>query len=217
MTRLIVLGASGLVGQQILVQALANDSISHIIAPTRRPLADVQRRHAKLENPIIDFDQLPADALWWKADAILCALGTTMRQAGSQAAFYRVDHDYVVDAAKYAFAAGTTCFVLNSSMGAKLNASSFYLCVKAETERDLAGLGFISLTLVRPSLLDGGERPEKRWGESLAISFSKLLGPLVPKRLRPVTTSKVAATMISAALKATPGVTVIESEQCLSP
>jgi uncharacterized protein YbjT (DUF2867 family) len=146
-------------------------------------------------------------------DAVLCALGTTMRVAGSKEAFYRVDHDYVIDAAGLAKTAGTPCFVLNSSTGSKLDAGSFYLRVKAQTERDLAALNFASFTSVRPSFLDGGKRPEKRTAEAIAIIITKLLGPLIPKRLRPISTKKVALAMINAGLNGNAGRTFIESEQ----
>jgi uncharacterized protein YbjT (DUF2867 family) len=207
MTTILILGATGLVGQQLLQQALALPQLARVIAPTRRALAT----HPKLDNPLVDFEHLPA-APWWRADMALCALGTTIKQAGSQAAFYKVDHDVVLACAKLAQAEGTPAFVLNSSLGAKLGAGSFYLRVKAETERDLAALGFASLTLVRPSLLDGGPRPQARPGEAVAIFASKLLGPLLPKRVRPISTAKVASAMLAAGLRAAPGCTVLESE-----
>jgi uncharacterized protein YbjT (DUF2867 family) len=208
MTTILILGATGMVGQALLQQALAEKRVSRVTAPTRQPLA----AHAKLDNPIIDYDKLPPEASWWRADMVLCALGTTMKLAGSQAAFYKVDHDYVLAAAKLARAAGTSCFVLNSSMGAKPGAGSFYLRVKAETEHDLAALGFTSLTVVRPSLLSGGTRPDSRPAESLSIGVANLLGPLVPKRLRPVSVEKVAAAMLQTGLLGAPGMSMIESD-----
>lgn len=209
MTTILILGATGLVGQQILSLALENENISQIIAPTRHALAG----HPKLSNPIVNYEQLPETATWWKVDAVLCALGTTMRTAGSNEAFYHVDHDYVINAARLAKSAGTPCFVLNSSTGSKLDAGSFYLRVKAETERDLTALKFTSFTSVRPSFLEGGKRPEKRGGEAFAIAVAKLLGPLIPKRLRPISTKKVAIAMLNAGLNYQPGVTIVESEQ----
>jgi uncharacterized protein YbjT (DUF2867 family) len=208
---IIILGASGLVGQQLLRQALDDERIGRVIAPSRRPLP----LHPKLLNPIVDFEALPATQEYWQADALLCALGTTMRLAGSQSAFRRVDHDYVLNAAKLAREAGTGCFVLNSSTGSKADAGSFYLRVKAETERDLAALQFPSLVIVRPSLLDGDgvARPDQRTGETIAIFMAKLLGFFLPKRLRPVTTAKVATAMLDAGLSAKCGKHFIESEQ----
>lgn len=206
---IIILGASGLVGQQLLTQALGDERIGRVIAPSRRPLP----AHPKLLNPIVDFECLPATKEYWQADAILCALGTTMRLAGSQIAFRRVDHDYVLNAAKLAHDAGTGCFVLNSSTGSKPDAGSFYLRVKAETERDLANLQFPSLVIVRPSLLDGGARPTPRTGETIGIFLGKLFGLLLPKRLQPVTTAKVATAMLDAGLTAESGIHFVESEQ----
>ncbi|HRE18921.1 MAG TPA: hypothetical protein PLW86_17935, partial [Rhodocyclaceae bacterium] len=129
----------------------------------------------KLINPLIDYAHLPADAPWWKADGVICALGTTLKLAGSQAAFRLVDHDYVLAAASLAQQAGTPGFALNSSLGASVKASSFYLRVKGEVERDLEELGFSWLSIVRPSLLDGGPRPDSRPGERIALAVSKAL------------------------------------------
>lgn len=213
---LLILGGSGLVGQQAIEQALARPDVERVVAPTRRPLPP----RARLDNPIVDYDALPADALWWRADAVVCALGTTMRQAGSQAAFRMVDHDYVLAAARLARAAGSPSFALNSSLGARPDGGSFYLRVKGETERDLAALGFASLTWVRPSLLDGGPRPDKRPGERAALCVMHLLGPLVPMRYRAVRTTDVARALLDGALAAMPGLHIIESDRlhgCASP
>jgi uncharacterized protein YbjT (DUF2867 family) len=209
MSSIMILGATGLVGQDLLRLALADPAITRVVAPTRRALP----AQPKLDNPLVDFEHLSAAATWWQVDAVLCALGSTIKLAGSQAAFYRVDHDYVLTAAKLARATGAGTMVLNSSLGANLAAGSFYLRVKAETERDLQTLGFASLTLVRPSLLAGGPRPDSRPGESVALALGRLLGPLVPKRVRPVATAKVAQAMLKAALTAMPGVRVLESAQ----
>src|SRR5690606_13326266 len=97
-----------------LQQALADERISQVIAPVRRTLDD----HPKLFAPQVDFEQLPEDALWWKADAVICTLGTTMKKAGSRDAFRQVDHDYPLMVARLAHQQGTTCYVLNSATGA---------------------------------------------------------------------------------------------------
>jgi len=205
----LIFGATGMVGQQLLTQALAADWVSRIIAPSRRPLA----RHDKLENPIIDFEALPESAPWWKADAMLCALGTTIKLAGSQQAFRHVDHELVLQTAKLAKSAGTPCFVLNSSMGADSRSGNFYLKVKGDIEADISTLGFESLSLVRPSLLDAGDRPDKRPGEQLGLWFGKRLSAFIPKRYQPVSTRNVAEKMLEAALNARAGVHIIESDK----
>jgi uncharacterized protein YbjT (DUF2867 family) len=203
----LILGATGLVGYQALQMALADQRIALVIAPTRRPLTP----HPKLQNPIVNFPTLAA-ADWWKADALICALGTTIKQAGSQIAFRTVDYQYVLDAAKLAKSAGCSTFVLNSSLGADPDSSNFYLKVKGQIENDLQNLDFESLTLVRPSLLDGSPRPERRYSEEIGLWFGKHLRILIPMRYRPVSTAKVAKAMLSAALESKPGVHYLESE-----
>jgi uncharacterized protein YbjT (DUF2867 family) len=205
---LLIIGGTGQVGRQLLAQALAHSAVAQVIAPTRQPLAP----HAKLLNPVVDFAALP-HAEWWRADALLSALGTTRRQAGSAAAFRTIDHDYVFSAAKLARAAGTPVCVNNSSVGANPKAHGFYLQVKGELERDLEMLGFESVCHVRPSLLNVDDRAETRVGERIGVRLFRWLNPLVPARYRSVTTASVAAAMLAAALAPTPGTTVIESEQ----
>ena len=207
--KLLLVGASGLVGQQVLRQALAHPAVSRLIAPTRRPLAAA----SGLDNPTIDFEHLPADASWWKVDAVICTLGTTMAQAGSQAAFRRVDHDYPLAVARLARAAGAAAYALNSALGADVASRIFYNRVKGEVEAAIAALGYPSLTLVRPSLLDGGPRPDSRRGEGVGLRFAKLFRPVIPARYRAVATAAVARPLLAAALAQEPGLHVVESER----
>lgn len=209
MTQLLILGATGLVGQQLLSAALADPAVRKIIAPSRRALP----AHDKLHSPLVQFDALPDQTDWWGADAAICALGTTLRQAGSKAGLRRVDHDSVLAAATLARQNGCRTFVFNSSVGADAGSRSFYLRVKGETERDLQALGFDSLTLVRPSFLAGGKRPDWRPGETAAIWLARRLARVIPARYRAVEAAAVAQCMLAAALAAQPGVRVIESEQ----
>ncbi len=208
MSTLLLLGSTGLVGQQLLALALADPAVRQVVAPTRRPLPAQER----LLNPQVDFDQLPADAPWWRADAVLCALGTTLRLAGSPEAFRRVDHDYVLAACRLARGAGTPRCGFVSSLGADAHSRGLYLRVKGETERDLQALGFESLSCIRPSLLDGGPRPDKRTGEALALALSRGLMPLLPRRWRPVSTARVAQALYDAVREGRPGLHLIPSE-----
>ena len=207
--KLLILGGTGLVGQQLVAQALAHKDVTQVTAPTRAALAP----HPQLHNPIVDYADLPQDAAWWQADAVLCALGTTIKIAGSQAEFFRIDHDYVLEAARLAKASGTPRFVYNSALGANADAGSFYLRVKGQVENDLRALDFPALTIVRPSLLYGGHRADKRPAETAAIVVSRLLGPLVPARYRAVDVADVAAAMLHAALTFEDGVHILESDQ----
>lgn len=209
---LLVLGGSGLVGMALLNQALANPAVARVVAPTRQPLAAALTKHPKLNNPLVDFDALPQDTTWWHADAVLCTLGTTLRQAGSKTAFRAVDYGLVTRCARHALSAGSDTWVLTSSLGANAQASSFYLQVKGETEAALRAMGFGSLTVVRPSLLKG-KREESRLGESIGLLLAGLLNPVIPKRYRAVAAEDVAATMLNAALDPLEGYRVIQSAQ----
>lgn len=209
MKTVLILGATGQVGQALLELALQHPEISRVVAPTRRPLPP----HAKLDNPLVDFEQLPEDAAWWKSDVTLCALGTTLRQTKSKAGFYRVDHDYVLAAAQLAKRAGTPTFGLVSSLGANASSRLFYLRVKGETEQALTALGFASQVIVRPSLLIGGTRANARPLEAFGLFLGKCLASLLPRRYRAITTRQVAQSLLKACLQAPAGLHVIESEQ----
>jgi len=209
MKTVLILGATGQVGQALLELALQHPEISRVVAPTRRPLPP----HAKLDNPLVDFEELPEDATWWKSDLTLCALGTTLRQTKSKAGFYHVDHDYVLAAATLAQRAGTPTFGLVSSLGADASSRVFYLRVKGETEQALVTLGFVSLVFVRPSLLIGGTRASARPLEAFGLFLGKHLASLLPRRYRTVSTRQVAQSLLEACLCVSAGLHIIESEQ----
>lgn len=205
--KLLLVGASGLVGSHVLQRALADERISEVVAPVRRALAE----HPKLFAPLVDFDQLPADAPWWQADAVICTLGTTMKLAGSREAFRRVDHDYPLAVAKLARQHGTPTYVLNSAVGADAASRFFYNRVKGELERDLAACGFSSLTLVRPGLISG-PRQAFRLGERVAEGILKPLGPLLPRSWRINPADNIAQALLEAAIAAQPGTHIVRSE-----
>ena len=193
--KLMIVGATGLVGSHTLALALDSAEVESVVAPARRALPD----HPKLLSPQVDFDSLPQDAEWWQVDAVICALGTTMRAAGSRAAFERVDHDYPLAVATLAHEAGASTFVLNSAIGADPDSRFFYNRVKGNLERDLRSVGFDSLTFVRPGLI-GGQREEFRIGERSAECLLKLLHPLLPARFRINPAPNIAHAMLKAAL-----------------
>ena len=140
MKQLLLVGATGLVGGHVLQQALADPAVVRVIAPTRRSLVP----HPKLLNPLVDFERLPDDADWWAVDAVVCTLGTTIRVAGSQAAFYKVDHDHPLAVARLARQHGAQAFAFNSALGADVASKVFYSRTKGETERDLQAVGYPS-------------------------------------------------------------------------
>lgn len=207
MTRLMLVGATGLVGQSVLRQALTHAQVQQVIAPTRRLLPP----HARLFNPVVDFEALPTEAGWWNVDAVICTLGTTIKAAGSKAAFRRVDHDHPLQVAQIALKHGAKAFALNSALGADPDSRVFYSRTKGELERDLQALGYPSLTLVRPGLI-GGNRYEPRPAEQIGVRVSEWLRPLLPPRYRVVPAERIAFHLLQAALAAQPGVRVVMSE-----
>lgn len=207
MTRLLIVGATGLVGQSVLELAKSDPRIHSIVAPTRRALPP----HAKLQNPVVDFDRLPHDAPWWRVDAAICTLGTTMRDAGSREAFRKVDFDYPVAVANHVRRHGATAFALNSATGANAGSRIFYNRVKGEVEQALTALDFPSLTIVRPGLI-GGKRPTVRPAELIGMKTLLAIGPLLPRRYRVVPAERIAKCLLDAACKAMSGINIIESE-----
>ncbi|WP_129774731.1 NAD(P)H-binding protein [Peristeroidobacter soli] len=208
--KLLLVGATGLVGRSVLDFALADPRITAVVALTRRPLPP----NSKLQAVQVDFDNLPADAPWWQVDAVICALGTTMRIAGSQEAFKRVDYEYPLAVARLARQHGTPVYVLNSALGADPGSRIFYTRVKGEVERELTRLNFPSLTLARPGFI-GGNRDEIRTGERVTLAVLGALGSLVPKRWRMNPATRIARAMLDAAVRAEPGLHVIGSDQLL--
>lgn len=206
--RLLILGATGLVGRHALDLALADPRVDAVTALVRRPLPG----HPKLTAPQVDFDDLPADSPFWTADAVVCAIGTTMRTAGSREAFRRVDHVYPMAVARRTRDAGAKAFALNSALGADAASRVFYSRVKGELERDLMTLGFPSLTFVRPGLI-GGRREESRPLERAASRVLGALGPALPRGWRINPAPNIAAALIEAAVTGRTGVRVVTAAE----
>lgn len=208
MTRILLVGATGLVGSHVLAQVLVDHRIDGVVAPTRRALPP----HPKLTNPLVDFAELPAGAEWWAVDSVICTLGTTRGKAGSDEAFRRVDRDYVLAVARLVRSHGAIRFALISSLGADASSRLLYPRTKGEVERDIQALGFFSLTIVRPGLI-GGARGEFRAGERVASAVLGMLGPLLPRHYRISPAAIIAEALIDAAVMGGPGVHIIESER----
>ena len=208
MATLLLVGATGLVGQAVVQQALADDRVEKLIALTRKPLPPQPR----LENPLVDFDALPAEAAWWNVDGGICTLGTTMREAGSHNAFRKVDVDYPLTVARLLHEHGAKSFAFNSSIGANPKARAFYMRVKGEVDQRLIAGGFASLTLVRPSGILGPRKPHRAWEERTIRVFHSLR-PILPRHYRVVSADKIAHALLEAAINAPPGVHIVESER----
>jgi uncharacterized protein YbjT (DUF2867 family) len=206
--RVLLIGATGVVGEHVLRLALAEPRFGRIVALTRRPLPP----HLKLINPLVDFSALRAEDPWWSVDGVISTLGATQRTAGSPEAFRRVDYDYTLAVARLAHAGGATRFALTSSLGADPAARTFYLRTKGEIERDVEKIGFSSLTIVRPGLL-GGARAEHRMSEDIGKVALGLLGPLLPARWRLSQPERVAGALVEAIVAGQPGRRVVPSDQ----
>ncbi len=207
--KLLLLGATGLVGSRTLKLALASPAISEVIAPTRKPLPPA----TGLTNPVAQrLETLVPLVAQWKPDAAICALGTTQAIAGSKAAFRHVDHELPVAFARAAHDAGVRSFAIVTALGASANSRFFYTRTKGEVERDIRQIGFRSLTICRPSLI-GGERDEARRAEGMALTLARTLGPVLPKRFQVNPAGAIAAALLEAAMAGQAGCRWIGSEE----
>ena len=207
MTRLLIAGATGLVGKLALDLALADARVDRVIALTRRPIAS----SAKLENVVLDFADMPGEAAWWSVDGVISALGTTRAKTRSPSDYRTIDHDYPLAVARHARDHGATRFALVSSLGADPHSRFAYTRLKGELESGLQQLGFPSLTIVRPSMLVG-PRADERAGEGTVTSIFRLLGPVLPRKWRISPAGAVAAALLEAAIAGKPGVHVLHNE-----
>lgn len=211
----IVAGATGLVGGHLVDQLLKDDLYEKVILFTRKPF-DIQ--HIKIQQFIVDFERLVPSKLPQRADDVFCALGTTIKKAGSQSAFYKVDHDFVVNMAGYAASIGAVRFLVVSAMGANAQSRIFYNRVKGEMEFAISRSLITEKHIFRPSLILG-KRNEFRFGEYVAQKVAGSLaflfvGPL--KRYRPVKAEAIARAMISTARQIQPGVKIHPSDTLLN-
>lgn len=198
-------GATGLVGHA-LARAWAGPGTLHMLVrravPAPSPACRVQ---------VVDFGALPTLP---EADDAYCCLGTTIRLAGSQAAFRAVDLDAVVAFAQASRRAGVRRLAVVSALGANARSASFYSRVKGEAEAALADVGFDALLIARPSLLLGDRaalgQPERR-GEMIGQALTRRVGGLVPAAWRPIEAEVVARALLRGLAHAGPGKTVLDS------
>jgi uncharacterized protein YbjT (DUF2867 family) len=199
----IVAGATGMIGRECLELLLAHPAYARVIALVRRPLPI---EHPKLESRELPFEELsrvPPPA----ADDAFCALGTTMRRAGSKEAFRRVDFEYATHFAYWVRGGGAKLMAVVSSVDADEDAGSFYLAVKGDMERGMREQRFPRLAIFRPSVLLG-DRGEFRPAEVLMAGVLRAVSPLLRggwARYRPIAASDVARAMIASAQGSDPG------------
>lgn len=205
-------GASGLVGRALATALSANRDCIELQLLLRRPVPAL----AQLSQARVVSWQGGAVPPLGATDIALCALGTTIKAAGSQQAFRAVDVDAVVGFAHAARQAGARRFGLVSALGADPGSSVFYNRSKGEVEQAIAMMGFECLVIARPSLLTGDRRAigqPLRWGEAAAQALATPLAWLTPLRWRPIHAEAVARALLSTLATATPGVWRLESDE----
>lgn len=208
--RVLLAGATGLVGGLCLERLLADGSFDSIISVGRRPLSPAPT-DLRFKEVSVDFFDLGSRADELAADTVICALGSTMKKAGSREAFFQVDFTHCFNLAKICRQKGAAHFLLVSALGASPSAFSFYSRVKGKLEEAVGDLSYDSLTILRPSLILG-KRGELRLGEEIAKFFTPLANLAVPAKYRPIDAETVAKALVISARMEKPGVSVYESD-----
>ncbi len=199
----IVIGATGLVGTQLVQQLLKDSRFEQVKIFVRKSTGI---RHAKLQEHVVNFDDPAAWKKLLTGDVLYSAMGTTLRTAGSKEAQYKVDYTYQYQTAKMAAANGVREFVLVSSAGADARSKIFYSRMKGELERDVKKLPFEGIHIVRPGML-AGDRKEVRTGERIGIGVMTAIGAIPGLRhLRPIQGTEVARAMINATFRQPEGI-----------
>jgi uncharacterized protein YbjT (DUF2867 family) len=208
----IIIGASGLIGKELLKLLLEDPFYDRLKVFVRKELGI---SHPKLEQVIADFNDLKPLQERISGDVVFCAMGTTIKAAGSREAFVKVDLTYILSFAELAKKSSVTRFILVSSLGVAENTSNFYLSVKRDIENALKRLKFPSLIIVRPSMLLG-KRAESRPAESVGKFLMKglsffFIGKL--KKYKAIEAETVAKAMIALSKTELEGVSVFESDR----
>jgi uncharacterized protein YbjT (DUF2867 family) len=213
MKKAVIIGATGLIGKELLALLLEHDNFEHITVLSRKNLDIV---HPKLELRIINFDN---NETYLKAsdnftDAF-CCLGTTMKQAGSKDAFYKVDFTYCLNFAQANANLNTPHFYIVSALGSDAHSSIYYNQVKGQIETAVSKLPFRSVSIFQPSLLLGN-RKEFRLGELIGKAVFKVFGFIFIgklKKYKAIEGKQVAKAMVKYALQTDKtGVIRIESD-----
>ncbi|WP_410769017.1 oxidoreductase [Fontibacillus sp. BL9] len=194
----LIIGATGLIGNELLLLLLQSDTYEHVTVLVRKPVAI---QHPKLTQLMVDFNQMENFEDAFAVHDVFCCLGTTIKKAGSQAAFKLVDFDYPLKAAQLAKKQGARQYFIVSAIGADSRSKVFYSRTKGEIEDALRQLKFPSLHIFHPSLLLG-KRNEFRLGEKVAALLSPVFSPLMMgslKNYKPIQAKEVAQAMVAVA------------------
>ncbi|MFZ3230046.1 MAG: oxidoreductase [Pseudobdellovibrio sp.] len=216
----VVIGSTGLIGQQLIHKLAQDGAWSNILAIARTPFTWT---HPKIRTLVFDFNSWDNLDLQIKSFAgmtaldFFCSLGTTISKAGSEEKFKQIDYEAVIQFSKMAIRCSAENLLIVSALGADEKSTAFYNRTKGEMERDVQKLGIKSVYFLRPSLLLG-DRNDFRFAERLAILLSPIYSPLLIgslKKYRPVLASSVAKTMATIASKKIKAPKFIENEMLI--
>lgn len=205
-----VVGASGLVGQQMVEQLVHDTSFSKVIAFVRKPLNTPIFLHDKVEQFTVDFAQLQSPSK--HVDALFCALGSTAKKTPNKDTYFKIDVTYPLEFAKLGLQCGAQFYGLVSAHGAHNTSLSSYLKMKGTLESELDKLNFEHIAIARPSLLKG-DRQEFRLLEKASESFMSLL----PGNYKAIEAKNVAASLIAAAQHSTDKKRILSSKEMQTP
>jgi uncharacterized protein YbjT (DUF2867 family) len=221
--KVVVMGSTGQVGRNVVRQLLKASGETTVISLARRKVSDLLRQEdaareaenqqSELVEQELDFSKLlePENVsfddtdqgresranVFDGADAVVCALGTTIKVAGSKERFLQIDHDYVLAAARDAREAGVGRLSYVSSMGADTGSSFYYSQVKGQVEADLQALGFERLSIFRPALLITKSREDSRPGEAIAQAVAPAFNWLMPANYKTIKVETVASGIVT--------------------
>lgn len=208
----LIVGATGLIGSELLKILLETEDYSKVVVMTRTPLS---LNHTKLVEKLINFNNLEKYEADFAVDDVFCCLGTTIKKAKTMEAMYKVDVEYPLAVANLALAQGAKQFLVISAMNADPNSKLSYPKMKGELEQQLKTIPFESLSILRPSLLLG-ERKEFRFGERVAGAIFKTIPFLFKgklKKYKPIHGKDVALAMYRIAQMQNLGVNIYPSDQ----
>jgi len=191
-----VIGATGLVGRELVNQLFESPEFEKVRIFVRR---EFNPRHPKLEQHIVDFENVESWAPFLKGDVLFSSLGTTLKQAGSKNNQYLVDFTYQYRFAEEASKNGVLTYVLVSAAGASARSLIFYSRIKGELDEKVRKLPFRTITVLRPSILSG-IREKRRTTEEWSLQLTEKLTKFIGKKYRPIPAATVAKAMINAAL-----------------
>lgn len=209
----VIVGATGLVGRELVRVLLNNKKYSKVTVIARKRLSVV---HPRLEQQLISFDELhECPKEWFEEADVFCTLGTTMKKAKTKEMFRRVDHDYVIEVGKLVARHQARKLIVVTAMGANEQSVFFYNKVKGQTERNLQELKLPQLIIVRPSLIIG-DRHEFRFGEALATKLSGWLSFVFKGKMskyQPNEAKVIAQALSKLALLCTEQVRIVTSDE----